>query len=203
MKKLLYSFTMFLMGIGVLSSFSSCLDDDEDDGYTQAEMAAAMNVMKGTYNGRLLYSNSLYNTPDTIENVRVRVDSLITILNFPMSTFAKGTTIYTDSTLVADIEALGTTQLKCQVGFYSIENSYYTLNVMPYTVQFTARANNVAYTCLVPFLNGDSNSMGIYSIADNYLQFQMYTYRLYLDGTIQNTMIFETVYYQFQSDYNG
>ena len=196
MKKILVSLFCAIAILGL----NSCLDDNDDSKVpTVEEVNAAMKTMSGTYSGYLCYGPGLYVKPDTIWNMTWTVDSVITIKNFPQSIFAGSFTIAVDSTLLSSVRALPAHDLKCAVGFYSIDNDSYSMDVLPYTLNFPAVSNGKSYDCSVVFLNGDWNSKGIYKPSTKGMEFLMNTYGFYMNKSLASATLFQRSYFKLVS----
>lgn len=189
-----------LLGVTAALVVTSCLSEsDGSSGPTQQEMATAMKTMAGTYTGYMLYSPSLVTTPDTVKNISWTIDSVITIKDFPQSIMAKSFSSIVDSTLLADVKALPATDLVCQVGFYSIVDEGYTLNVIPHALTFVASTSKQTYDCSIYFLNGDQYSMGLYKISTSDCVLMMNTYGFKMDDEFQGTSLFNQTYFKLVS----
>lgn len=181
MKK--YHFLLYLFcGLMVLS-LSSCWDDDDDDEMTDEEISTAMSNMRGTYSGSLLVID--HNSTvvlDTIENITAKIDSVFTITNFPASSLAVGFETGADSNLVKSVEALGTMEVKCAIGFYSqSDENYYTMVMQPSVLYFNATVGTTQKQCAVVFSWPNEYSLGVYSISAGGLSVGLNVYGLSTD----------------------
>lgn len=179
---------------------TACLNDDNDDnGPSLQEMKKAMSKMQGTYSGYMLYSESLVGIPDTVKNISWTVDSVITIKDFPVSILAKSFTSIVDSTLLADVKKLPAEDLTCLVGFYSIVDEGYTMNVIPRALKFTAATSKQVYDCIVYFMNGDEYSLGNFNTASSEMVLYMNTYGLQMGDEEQSDALFKKTYFKLVS----
>ncbi|MGI6243894.1 MAG: DUF4840 domain-containing protein [Prevotella sp.] len=192
MKKIL----TILLCVVTACGMTSCLGDDNETYLTDENVTEAMNTMRGTYEGNLLYALSSTDVPDTVRNIRWTVDSVLTIHNFPQRIFAESFSNMADSKMVADIRALPPRDLKCHIGFYSIGDGGYMLNIIPETLQFKATVNEQKTDCKIEFLSNNENSIGVFQKSNRSLIFMMNTYGFYLNGNMVNGALFNRTYFK-------
>jgi hypothetical protein len=195
MKKIL---AMLLCTAAVVCGMSSCLGDD-DNGPTLEEIQSAMRELGGTYEGYMVYAPSQTIVPDTVRNMQWTIDSVLTIKAFPQNVLVKSFSESVDSSLLADVKALPAKDLKCYIGFYSVGENGYTMNVMPHSIKFTAMKGEKAHDCEVVFMSHNDQSLGVYQKSNKHLEFMMNTYGLMMDSVLQDNNLFKVTYFKLVS----
>lgn len=200
MKKL----ALFLTCAIVVCGMASCLDDNNTQNVlTQEKMSAAVKTMEGTYHGKMVYTSDPGKIPDTIKNITWTVDSVITIKDFPRSIFSQSLTPQANPQLLDALKNLPNEDLKCNIGFYSVEDDLYTLNVMPHSIDFKWKVDNTEHDSHIVFFNGNETSVGIFKISTKEMIFMMNTYALYIDKVTQTSDLFRRTVFKLIATSKG
>ena len=193
-----------LMGLCALMTMTSCLDDNSDDGLTQAQVTQAMNTMKGDYTGTLKWRASTSNAYDSLNDVHWTVnDTAMIIHDFPVSSLAEGVAEGTvNDSLRTAMKKAPKQDLTCGISFYNTKDflsPYCLMNIMPYSILIkNAEINTRLYDLKVNFLNMNSNSMGYFNAEKKAMELYMRTYNLQVNNQTQKGN-YNIVYYQLVS----
>ena len=189
---------MLLACMGIVATFTSCLDDDDDDKeaniLTPGQKSAQIFEMAGTYNGFLYTTNDKTLKPDSIACTWYvsANDSVLTIPNFPVEAFANG--INDSIAKKSLLEARGLTFKASMHPYYNNNHTkgYYTFwllvndDKMEFTVEDEEGSHNVkvgfAYQM---YVNAYLGNAIVYSIGE-FMSNQMLSYILIKDVVIDN-----------------
>lgn len=174
-------------------TFTSCLNDDDDDsGLTPAEIQACYNATRGTHTGNLIYQKRMSNgnlatSADTLSTSwNISTDSTMTFSNVPASALA---TAIADSTIMKAVAEQGSRQnINAYIGYVSASPVQWLIN--PTSVTY----NNIYYggashkVTLVFYVN-TSWSFGQLNSSSNKQQIQIMVGALYIDDKIEDAGI--------------
>ena len=116
------------VGISCMIAITSCLgnSDNSDNGLTVENLRIALQNMQGTYSGKMKWICD--KDSGMVNNINWKVDSLITVNNFPVSIFTKGATSMAPSIKTALENTSTTTKVKCYMQFYVLNSSVYSIS---------------------------------------------------------------------------
>lgn len=132
MKKLINILPLFIIGMLVSLSMTSCVDNDDDtNGLTENEIKTCIMTMSGSYSGKLYYFNKDIDKTkypkqtDSIENMTVRFsypESAFVIESVPVKLFFKQLKNHDDLKAAAD--DYGYTDIKVKYVPYYLKSKY-------------------------------------------------------------------------------
>lgn len=171
------------------TTFTSCLDDDDDEKTRENALAAVAN-MTGVYKGKMTAHNAKEYT-DTTEVTWTCDTSGIHILDFPVSTLADCMT--GDSTLQAELRKMGTATMLVSFQLYQIgktEYDFYTGPSMTFDVTYGGITRKLGVLFDPKGLGGNGYyTLGFYSTDSRSMSFSMAVTGLYEQvGTQQATV---------------
>lgn len=165
--------------------FTSCLkssDDSEDTGLTKAEIAQCLSVVKGNYDGDLMYPRYRYTEEtgiaDTLEiSWSITNDTTATIYNFPAKALAEHVD---NNQLKSALESAPDKNIKCYIGF--ISTSPVTFLINPIMLEYELQYGNGMHKVQVAFYMNTNSSFGYFSPTDQKLYMQILEGAVYVDG---------------------
>lgn len=184
MKKLINILPLFIIGMLVSLSMTSCIDNDDDtNGLTENEIKTCIMTMSGSYSGKLYYFNKdidktkFPNQTDSIENMTVRFsypESAFVIETVPVKLFFKQLKGHDDLKAAAD--DYGYTDIKVKYVPYYLKSKYIRYYNQPETISMNLFYGNVNHDIKIAFMQ---NSLGEWF--DGQTHFQLFEAAIY-DG---------------------
>ena len=185
--------------LAIIATFTSCLDDKNDDSkprtLTQAQIASQLFEMAGDYSGYLYFTNDTTMKRDSIPcawHVSAP-DSAIVIHNFPMSVLANGIRDTLAKNTLLNGESLSLRALLRPYFNDNHEKGYYTYWMLPMNdkLEFSVYRNNTKHDVKVDFtyqmqVNSLYNYASIYYSVGEYLNREMVSYILIKDVVFDN-----------------
>ena len=144
-------FAKLFVGISCMIAITSCLgnSDNSDNGLNVENLRIALQNMQGTYSGKMKWICD--KDSGTVNNINWKVDSLITVNNFPVSIFTKGATSMAPSIKTALENTSTTTKVKCYMQFYILNSSVYGFRTGSPELKFSISNSGRTYNVVVQF----------------------------------------------------
>ncbi len=197
MKKI--KFIAWMLGCLTAMTFTSCNDDLDTSGLTPEQKTEAFKVVKGTYEGSLIYpSVNPSNKSDVTDTIsakwEIKSDSVMTIRNFPVELLA---TNITNDELAKALKAEKPRDIKCYINFTQVSPVSFFIN--PTTPSFTLNYNDKSHLVQIAMLINNIYSFGTYNSTKQLLQMQIVEAAVYVNGILQNSMLSSAVPFIFSA----
>lgn len=176
--KTLKLFSTLLLGMFALTTLTSCLGDDDDNGTsvtiidTEGQRANALSAMAGTYNGSLYYDYDAVAhafTKNTVLSWTINSDGTFTANNFPMSIFAS----YTGNIQEKDIlTAVGNQKITAKITPNASLSNIYRSSFEPSSTAYEYKvklneSDELEHTVVISLAKNITTSQGTaYSLVD-------------------------------------
>ncbi len=166
--------------------FTSCLSEDEmDAGLTPAEKTAALNAVKGTYKGMIIYPKADDNGNDSLAITwEIKNDTTLTIRNFPVNLLA---TRITNTNIAKGISDEQPRDMKCHIVFGSA--SPVTFFVNPEAQSFSLYYGEAYHLVQIAMMTNNIFSFASYDATSQSLQMQIVEAGIYVNGILQGNML--------------
>lgn len=183
-------------------TFSACNDDSGYKGLTPEQKTEACNVVKGTYEGQLIYpSVNPTNQADVTDTVQakweIQSDSLMTIRNFPMELLASN---INNKDLATALKAERPRDMKCYIDFTQVSPVTFFIN--PTLQSFTLNYGGKNHLVQVAMLGNNIYSFGAYDSSKKLLQMQIVEAAIYVNGILQKNALSSAVPFVFKATKN-
>lgn len=183
-------------------TFTACNDDDDYKGLTPEQKTEAFNVVKGAYEGQLIYpSVNPTNSADVTDTLQakweIQSDSVMTIRNFPVELLA---TNITNKDLATALKAELPRDMKCYINFAQVSPVSFFIN--PATQSFTLNYGGKSHLVQIAMLGNNIYSFGAYDSSKKLLQMQIVEAAIYVNGILQNSMLSSAVPFIFKATRN-
>lgn len=181
-------------------TFSACNDDTGYKGLTPEQKTEACNVVKGTYEGQLIYpSANPANQSDVTDTVQVKweiqSDSVMTIRNFPMELLASN---ITNKDLATALKAERPRDMKCYIDFTQVSPVTFFIN--PTLQSFTLNYSGKNHLVQIAMLGNNIYSFGAYDASKKLLQMQIVEAAIYVNGILQKNTLSSAVPFVFKAN---
>lgn len=189
----------WMIGCLAAMTFTSCNDDLDTSGLTPEQKTEAFKVVKGSYEGSLIYPsvnpNNKSDVTDTISaKWEIQSDSVMTIRNFPVELLA---TNITNDELAKALKAEKPRDIKCYINFTQVSPVSFFIN--PTTPSFTLNYNDKSHLVQIAMLINNIYSFGTYNSTKQLLQMQIVEAAVYVNGILQNSMLSSAVPFIFSA----
>ncbi len=187
---------------------SSCIGDGDDTTINTAAQKQYQSQMSGTYNGKAYFiQSSAAKANDSTTTIvwRLSSDSIITVANFPVSSYAKD--INDSTSNISELKALKTAlksapnqPVKLLYGVPStsyVTSTYINFVVNPYSISFDLTYDGATHNIIIPFQW--NYCLGTYTISTGYASLVMLASGIYIDKTSYSTYFTSTYTYLFAS----
>ncbi len=190
MKKL--SIISMIVGCLTAMCLTSCNDSDAPKVLTPEEVQSAFMTVKGDYTGDLVYEKKTDKdvTPvkpelDTLKiSWQIDTDSTLTIKAFPTKLLAER---ITDKALSEALAAQADVDLKCYIGFYSLNPVAFIIN--PVAPSYNVNYDDKEHKVQVAFYVNSSFSYGAYNSNKKQIQMQIVEAAIYVDGKYDKKLL--------------
>lgn len=186
----------------VAATFTACNDDPSYKGLTPEEKTQACNVVKGTYEGELIYPSAnptnKSDVTDTIAaNWEIQSDSVMTIRNFPVELLA---TNISNKDLATALRAERPRDMKCYIDFSQVTPVTFFIN--PTMQSFTLTYGGKSHLVQIAMLGNNIYSFGAYDSSKKLLQMQIVEAAIYVNGILQKSALSSAVPFVFKATKN-
>ncbi|HEY9551138.1 MAG TPA: DUF4840 domain-containing protein [Prevotella sp.] len=139
-----------LIGILCMASVTSCLNSNDapDSGLSAENIQTALRSMHGSYSGEMKWVCGT--DSGKVAHVNWKVDSLITIQNFPAAVIAHAIASGNEN-VRAMLGTAAPQELKVYFNFYHLESSQYIFVTETPTLKFSYTANGVTHNATMEF----------------------------------------------------
>ncbi|MBP7767892.1 MAG: DUF4840 domain-containing protein [Prevotella sp.] len=193
-------FSLLLCGLAAMA-FTSCLNDDDDNKLTPAEIQQAYLAVAGNHNGKVVFqATNPKNSADKLDTLaaswNVTSDSTMTIYNVPISKLAP---YINDDNLKAAIAQLPNATVQCFIGFTQL--SPVTFLVNPNTLTYeNLNYNGGTHKVQIGFYTSNYNSYGAYNASSRMMGVQIIIGGIFIDGVYNSTLLTESFPMVFRTD---
>lgn len=190
MKKLRFLSLLFC-AIAALS-FTSCLDDDDDNDnrLSPQDVATCYNLTRGTYTGKAYFSKdpttTVTNNNDSATVAwSITSDSTMTLQAIPARIFASGITNADVKNAIANEPNV---DIPCRISYFRTSPVQWLIN--PATVTFNnVQYNGETHKIEIGFYIDTYYSFGSYNLTNSSMQLQIIVAGAYVDGQYNRSLI--------------
>lgn len=183
----------------VAMAFTACSSDDEPASLTKEEIAQRFQVIKGNYEGNLVYALSGEGTSNFVTDTldvkwEIATDSSFVVKDFP----AKALTVnVTDKDLKEALANATPRDLKCRYFFAPTNAIQFFVN--PFSVEYDLTYGEKAHKVKASFYVNNYSSYGAWNTAKNALYLQIVMAGIFEDGGTTNKLSKNSVAFVMQS----
>ena len=179
--------------------FTACNDDDDYKGLTPEQKTEACNIVKGVYEGELIYPSAnpsdKSDVSDTLDaKWEIKSDSVMVIRNFPMSLLA---TNVSNKDLAEALKTQQARDMKCYIDFAQVTPVTFFIN--PTLQSFTLNYGGKDHLVQIAMLGNNIYSFGAYDSTKKLLQMQIVEAAIYVNGILQKSALGSAVPFIFRA----
>lgn len=169
-------------------SLTSCIGDNDSDvkSLTKAEIAQCFNAVKGTHEGRVIYSAPTakdVNHEDSVDITwTIATDSTMTIHDFPARLLAHNVDSVQGKALKTALAAAPDQDIECYIGFIDITPVSWLIN--PKAATYTLNTGDGEHKVQVAFYANNSYSGGVYNVSKKSYAMEIIEGAIYMDGKL-------------------
>ncbi len=179
-----------LCGI-MLLSLTSCMDDGDDyKAPTKEEIEVGYLKIMGTHEGEITYQKKIEGTTSMTETATRKIEwsvnskSELVIKEFPSDLLAMH---ITEKPLAEALAKMPAKDLKCNMGWYSVEPIVFLLN--PVTPEYNVVTNDRVQKIQLAFYINTPYSFGQYDEGKKEMSLQIIMGGVYVDGKLQGSLL--------------